>query len=56
MAISSEARDITSVIRSTLERSTTSPNGRRRNQLRNGKNLKFKYNEIYSISNNLYSK
>nr|DAR22751.1 MAG TPA: hypothetical protein [Caudoviricetes sp.] len=51
MPISSEALEITSSKRSTRERPTTSPDGRRGNKPRNGINLKFEYNEIYSISN-----
>ena len=53
MAISSEALEITNSMRSTKERSTTSPNGRRRNKLRNGINLKLNNYEIYSVPNNL---
>ena len=48
MAISSEALDQASLLGSSKERSTANPDGCRRNQLRNGINLKFKY-EIYYI-------
>lgn len=41
MPISSEALEITSSERSTRERPTTSPDGRRGNKPRNGINLKF---------------
>jgi hypothetical protein len=43
MAISSEAVDKASYSRSSTERSTTSPNGRRGMKPRNGINLKFKF-------------